>query len=88
LLYKKLGVVICINDNNILESNHNGIVFDKLLKNDGLYYYMVYLEDLKMLSRIIITENLDNYSSYKFKMYLFEDEDKVQRKIRIQKLND
>ena len=78
----------CINDNNILNSNHNGIIFDKLLKNDGLYYYMVYLEDLKMLSRIKITENLDNYSSYKFKMFLFEDEDKVQRKIRIQILND
>lgn len=78
----------CINDNNILKTIHNGIVFDKLLKNDGLYYYMVYLEDLKMLSRIIVTEELENYSSYKFKMFLFEDEDKVQRKIRIQLLND
>jgi exoribonuclease R len=74
----------CINDINILNATHNGIVFDKLMKNDGLYSYMVYLEDLKMLSRIIITENLDNYSSHIFKMYLFEDEDKVQRKIRIQ----
>jgi len=74
----------CINDVNILNALHNGIVFDKLMKNDGLYSYMVYLEDLKMLSKIIITENLDNYSSHIFKMYLFEDEDKVQRKIRIQ----
>jgi hypothetical protein len=74
----------CINDVNILNATHNGIVFDKLMKNDGLYSYMVYLEDLKMLSKIIITENLDNYSSHIFKMYLFEDEDKVQRKIRIQ----
>ena len=74
----------CINDVNILNAIHNGIVFDKLMKNDGLYSYMVYLEDLKMLSKIIITENLDNYSSHNFKMYLFEDEDKVQRKIRIQ----
>ena len=74
----------CINNTAILNTAHNGVVFDKLLKNDGLYSYMVYLEELKLLSRIIVTENLDNYSCNTFKLFLFEDEDKVQRKIRLQ----
>jgi hypothetical protein len=74
----------CINNTTILNTTHNGVVFDKLLKNDGLYSYMVYLEELKLLSRIIVTENLDNYSCNTFKLFLFEDEDKVQRKIRLQ----
>jgi exoribonuclease R len=77
----------CINDVNILNKPHNGVIFDKLLKNDGLYSYMVYLEEIKMLSKIIITTELENYSSHKFNLFLFEDEDKVQRKIRIQLVN-
>jgi hypothetical protein len=40
-----------------------------------------------MLSKIIITTELENYSSHKFNLFLFEDEDKVQRKIRIQLVN-
>ncbi len=73
----------CINDKQLFNNTYNGVIFDKLKKNDGLYSYMVYLEEIKMMSRIIVIDNLDNYSSYKFNLFLFEDEDKLQRKIRI-----
>ena len=73
----------CINDKQLFNNTYNGVIFDKLKKNDGLYSYMVYLEEIKMMSRIIVIDNLENYSSYKFNLFLFEDEDKLQRKIRI-----
>ena len=73
----------CINDKYILNNTYTGVLFDKLKKNDGLYSYMVYLEGIKMLSRIIVIDNLDNYSSHTFNLFLFEDEDKIQRKIRV-----
>ena len=73
----------CINNKQLFNITYTGVLFDKLKKNDGLYSYMVYLEEIKMLSRIIVVDNLDNYSSHKFKLFLFEDEDKLQRKIRV-----
>lgn len=74
----------CINRPDIMENKHEGIVFDKILKNDGMIHYMVYLEKLRLLSRISTNIDVPNYSKNMFNMYLFEDEDKVKRKIRLQ----
>lgn len=74
----------CYTRPEIMDTYHEGIVFDKILKNDGTFHYMVYLEELKLLSRITTATDVDNHSKNKFKMYLFEDEDKVKRKIRLQ----
>lgn len=74
----------CYTNPEIMDAFHDGVVFDKMLKNDGTFHYMVYLEELKLLSRIATSIEVNNYSKNKFKMYLFEDEDKVKRKIRLQ----
>ena len=44
---------------------------------------MVYLEDIKLLSRITTREDIANYSSVQFKLYLFEDENRIKKKIRL-----
>ena len=59
-----------------------GVVFDKIAKNDS-FCYMVYLEDIKLLSRITTREDIANYSSVQFKLYLFEDENRIKKKIRL-----
>jgi exoribonuclease R len=77
----------CYCNPEIMEEEHDGIVFDKIMKNDGGINYMVYLEKLKMLSRITTHIDVPNYSHNRFKMFLFEDEDKVKKKIRLQMLD-
>ena len=67
-----------------LEKNYDGYCFDKLVRSDGLYLYIVYLPELKMASRITMRENLDNYSKKQFRLFLFNDEEKFKRKIRLQ----
>jgi hypothetical protein len=74
----------CFNTPDIMVVNHKGVLFDKILKNDGSIHYMVYLEELKLLSRISTHIDLKNYSSSNFKLFLFEDEDKSNKKIRLQ----
>lgn len=74
----------CFMQPEIMESAHMGIVFDKIVKNDGVIGYMVYLEKLKLLSRVITEIDVPNYSYVNFKLFLFEDEDKVKKKIRLQ----
>lgn len=74
----------CSSDSEILQQTHNGVVFDKMVKNDGAILYMVYLERLKLLARITTHEHFENYTKHNFKVFLFEGEDKITRKIRLQ----
>jgi exoribonuclease R len=73
----------CFTNPDIMKLEYNGVVFDKMKKSDNKYSYMVYLEDIKLLSRIICRTDVPNYSKNKFKLYLFEDEDKIKNKIRL-----
>jgi exoribonuclease R len=73
----------CFNDDAIMNLEHTGVVFDKIEKEGGIYTYMVYLEKLKLMTKIRTMENLENYSIRTFKLYLFEHENKVVKKIRV-----
>jgi exoribonuclease R len=74
----------CFNMPNIMNIEYEGVLFDKIIKNDGIIQYMVYLENLKLLSRISTNVDIQNYTIVKFKLFLFEDEDKTKKKIRLQ----
>ena len=74
----------CFEDPDIMKNEYEGIVFDKITKNDGLHTYMVYLEKLKILSRITTHYDFSNYIKVKFKLFLFEEDYKVNKKIRLQ----
>lgn len=74
----------CFNNPEIMNETYTGVVFDKLVRSDGTICYMVYLQELKLLSRLSSTQNdINNYTKRQFKIYLFEDEDKTKKKIRL-----
>ena len=64
----------------------NGYVFDTIKRNDGLYQYICYIPELKLISRLTLREELENYTSIKVKLYVFVDENRLKRKIRLQKV--
>ena len=74
----------CIKNPVYMDMTHKGIVFDKLIKANGMYTYMVYLSNLKLLSRITCPYDLENYSYHMFKMFMFDDEHYFKKKIRLQ----
>jgi hypothetical protein len=76
----------CHTDETILSSVYKGVVFDKIEKEEGFFTYMVYLEDIKLLSKIRCMNNVEEYSLHDFKLYLFESEDKIKKKVRLQLL--
>lgn len=75
---------LCFNNPDILDTEYNGVIFDKIKKNDGTYNYMVYIEKIKVLYRYISPIEFDNYSKNKFKLFIFYNADKFKKKIRIQ----
>ena len=74
---------LCMNEPSIMEKKYDGYVFDKIIRNDGLYQYVVFLPCLKLSSRIITPENFHNFECKNFKLFLFHNEDKFKRKIRL-----
>jgi exoribonuclease R len=75
---------MCSSSPEIMEKTYKGYVFDKIIRNDGLFQYIVYLPELKMASRVTFRDNIENYSICNYKLYLFHDEEKFKKKIRLQ----
>ena len=74
---------LCANNQDIMDKEYDGYVFDKILRNDGLIQFMVFLPELKLSSRITLRDNIDNFENRKFKLFLFNDEESFKKKIRL-----
>jgi exoribonuclease R len=73
----------CQKDTLILERVYDGYCFDKIIRGDGLYQFVVYLPELKMVSRVTIRENMANYEKRQYKLFVFNNEAKFKKKIRL-----
>ena len=71
-----------------MSPSYSGCIFDKTKKGDERFSYMVYITELKIVSRITIRDDIENYSMKKFTTHLFMDEAKLKQKIRLQIVAD
>jgi len=74
---------MCNNNPEICAKEHDGYIFDKIVRNDGLYQYIVYLVDLKTVSRITLRFELEENKKYNFNVFIFSDESSLKKKIRL-----
>jgi hypothetical protein len=74
----------CFNNLGNLDAVYDGYCFDKLVRSDGLYQFVVYLPELKLTSRITVRENMENYELRQYKLFIFNNEEKFKKKIRLQ----
>jgi hypothetical protein len=77
----------CTHNTELMDKEYHGYVFDKIVRNDGLYQFIVFLPELRLSSRIILRDNIENFESKMFKLFLFKDEEKYKKKIRLHLLN-
>lgn len=73
-----------ITNPDLMEDSYKGCVFHKIERNDGLFQYNVYIPKLNVLGRITTRENYTDYQCKQVKLYLFNDEAKFKKKIRLQ----
>ncbi|RZD39355.1 MAG: hypothetical protein CXT73_07700 [Methanobacteriota archaeon] len=71
-------------DSSMKDTVYIGYVFDKIIRNDALFQYMVYMPKLKMTNRFTSRYDIDLYSKQKFKIYVFMDAIRLKQKIRIE----
>jgi hypothetical protein len=74
---------LCSTNPNILTKEYDGYIFDKIIRTDGLFQYIVFLPDLKLSSRITSREDIANFEARKFQLYIFHNEEKFKQKIRL-----
>jgi hypothetical protein len=73
---------MCYNDPDILETLYDGYCFDeKALEND-FYKYNIYLPELRITS-IVICGKLAPYEKRQYKLFVFDNEEKMKKKIRL-----
>tara|TARA_R110001592_G_scaffold158951_3_gene390140 strand:- start:7974 stop:9665 length:1692 start_codon:yes stop_codon:yes gene_type:complete len=75
---------ICMDDPTVQETVYDGYIFDKIVRNDALYQYMVYLPEINMTNRFTSRYNKENLTQQKFKIYVFTDQHSLKRKIRVE----
>lgn len=70
-------------DGDFKDDIYEGYVFDKITKIDGQLQYSVYIPQIKYTCKVITTQELREYSSHYFEVYMFKDEYNINRKIKV-----
>ena len=77
---------VCHNHSDIMKKTYSGYIYEKMTMEDGMYMYNVFLPELKLSSRIKLMDDFENFECKNFTLYLFNNEEKFKRKIRLQML--
>ena len=73
---------LCYTDPDILDKMYDGYCFDEKSLPANLYKYSIYLPELRITS-IVICGKLAPYSKQQFKLFVFNNEEKMKKKIRL-----
>ena len=83
---------VCDTKPELMEQIHKGYAFSKkevTYENcEYKYEYLVYLTDMNITSRIFSKEDDLLYRAMNYKLYLFNDEEKFKKKIRLQLITE
>ena len=77
----------CTHDESLMNSVHDGIIFNKTQENEH-FQYNVYIKSIKKISFFKSNLDISEYSVQKFKLFLFDAENSGYRKIRLAIQND
>jgi len=76
----------CSTEEGMLEQTYDGIVFDRVVRTDGLNQYMVYLPEIRMLAKYVTMDRVSNYDTEKFQLYIFKNESKFKKKVMLSRV--
>ena len=77
---------LCSTTPELLEKIHEGYAFSKKARTQeqDLDEYSVYLPELKLTTRVFTNAPVELYQKGNYKLYLFDNEEKFKKKIRLQ----
>ena len=70
-------------DPELKEATLAGCMFHRIKRNDGMYHYIVYLHELKLVSQFKCEYEFDNYHEAAFQLYYYSKEDNMKKKVKL-----
>ncbi len=77
------SLYLCTTNVELLNDLHDGYIIEKN-QEDTIYNYMVYLYETKMIVKMKNILDLPIYSNHKFKIFVFNDENSLKQKVKVQ----
>ena len=77
------SLYLCTTNVELLNDLHDGYIIEKK-QEDTIYNYMVYLYETKMIVKMKYILDLPVYSNHKFKIFVFNDENSLKQKVKVQ----
>lgn len=75
-------------DNNIVDREFSGIIIEKEIIDKNQFNYTVYIEEYKLISNVNSQYNTDIHTRVPCKLFLFQDEYKLNNKIQLQLIHE
>lgn len=72
-----------LNKEKNISQVYKGYVFDKIIKHDGKYQYMVYIPSINLTTYATFLENFENYTSHEFNLFVFMNQEQDKNKIKL-----
>jgi len=63
---------------------YKGYVYDKIIRTDNKYKYQVHIDELNIIYDLTVLEDLVECTEHMFKLYVFHDEAKLKKKVKLQ----
>jgi exoribonuclease R len=76
----------CFTNREMLKNVYEGYCFDKVIKNEFINEYNVFIPELKIIFNFKGKYDISNYEKKKFILFLFENEENYKKKIRLKLL--
>ena len=73
----------CTTDKDVLTTQYTGCIVDKMERNDKSFQYIVYINNLGFVGKMICFDDYAMYSVQTYKLFYFQDGDTLKKKIRI-----
>ena len=72
----------CTINPELLNKSFEGYIFDKIDWSNQYKQYTIYIPSIKIITRINVKTEMNNFTKHLFKLYLFEDGITLKKKIR------
>jgi hypothetical protein len=74
---------ICFRDDTVMNNTYCGLIFDVERTSDDKYRYLIYIESLKLMTQMKSDIEYPIFSHQTFQLFLFQDEYKIHKKIKV-----
>jgi exoribonuclease R len=77
-------MTMCVKNPDIVNQEYSGVIFDKIIRNNGVFTYMVYIEKLKLFTKLTTDDILIEKEKVVVRLYVYMYECNSNKRVRVE----